>query len=75
MVRDSPDELVADLEAWQSRFDLTRYLIVLIGGSVINSALVESGQEQQRPQTDHQSIEECACRSTCHQATAQGTQR
>ncbi|KAH6665639.1 kinase-like domain-containing protein [Halenospora varia] len=42
MFKDRLDELIVDLEAWQNRFDPTWYLILLISGSVVDSALVES---------------------------------
>jgi hypothetical protein len=49
IVKGGLDELVNELEAWQSRFDPTWYLIILIGDSVIDSALVELGQKKETP--------------------------
>ncbi|KAI9783930.1 MAG: hypothetical protein M1839_002875 [Geoglossum umbratile] len=49
VVKGSLDELVAELEAWQSRFDPTWYLIILIGSNAIDSALVDSRQKQAIP--------------------------
>jgi hypothetical protein len=45
IVKSSLDELVVELEAWQNRFDPTWYLIIRIGDSVIDSALVELAQQ------------------------------
>lgn len=44
IVRSSLDELVAELEAWQQRFDPTWYLIILISGNVLDSELLRSQQ-------------------------------
>jgi hypothetical protein len=49
IVKGSLDELVAELEAWQNRFDPTWYLIILIGKDVIDSALLGSRQKQATP--------------------------
>lgn len=46
VVKSSLDKLVAELEAWQNRFDPTWYLNILIGSSVLDSALLESRQHQ-----------------------------
>lgn len=43
----SLDQLVADLEAWQNRFDPTWYLVIRMSGNpVIDSALTKSKQQQ-----------------------------
>jgi hypothetical protein len=45
LVKDTLDSLVAELEAWQTRFDPTWYLIILIGGSVLDPVLAESRRD------------------------------
>ncbi|KAG9239395.1 hypothetical protein BJ875DRAFT_189723 [Amylocarpus encephaloides] len=46
VVRDGLDELMAELEAWESRFDPTWYLIIRMSSVAIDSALGDSRQEQ-----------------------------
>jgi len=46
ILKDSLDELVADLEAWQIRFDPTWYLTLIMGGIDIGSCVAESSKEQ-----------------------------
>ncbi|KAI3318435.1 hypothetical protein HD806DRAFT_512236 [Xylariaceae sp. AK1471] len=45
LVKSSLDELVAELEAWQQRFDPTWYLIILMGGTILDTALLESKKD------------------------------
>jgi hypothetical protein len=45
-VKDTLDSLVAELEAWQARFDPTWYLIILISGSVLDPVLAESRRDR-----------------------------
>ncbi|KAI8622928.1 hypothetical protein F5Y19DRAFT_460523 [Xylariaceae sp. FL1651] len=42
LIKTSLDELVAELEAWQQRFDPTWYLIILLSSNVLDTALIES---------------------------------
>ncbi|KAF3934318.1 hypothetical protein ABW19_dt0208206 [Dactylella cylindrospora] len=54
MLKTSLDELIAELESWQNRFDPTWYLIILISNSALDNALRESkgnsaGQLNQGP--------------------------
>ncbi|TGJ80497.1 hypothetical protein E0Z10_g8266 [Xylaria hypoxylon] len=42
LVKSSLDELITELEVWQQRFDPTWYLMILVSGKVLDTALVES---------------------------------
>ncbi|KAI6778103.1 uncharacterized protein J7T54_001523 [Emericellopsis cladophorae] len=42
LVKDKLDELLADMETWQARFDPTWFIITLIGNRVIDAELWES---------------------------------
>ena len=46
IVKGSLDGLVAELEAWQNRFDPTWYMIALISSSAIDSALLGPRQKE-----------------------------
>lgn len=48
LVKRSLDVLMTELEAWQSRFDPSWYLIILIGGSLLDPALQVVETNQQR---------------------------
>ncbi|KAN0122845.1 hypothetical protein V8E51_001171 [Hyaloscypha variabilis] len=52
ILKDSLDELLTDLDDWQSKFDPTWYLAVLMGGIVIDPPLEELRKEQQTTTND-----------------------
>ncbi|KAJ2982151.1 hypothetical protein NUW58_g6501 [Xylaria curta] len=45
-VKSSLDDLIAELEAWLQRFDPTWYLMILISGKVLDTAVSESAESK-----------------------------
>jgi hypothetical protein len=45
LVKSTLDELVAELEAWQQRFDPTWYLVILMSDTILDTALLESKKD------------------------------
>lgn len=48
LVKSTLDELMAELEAWQQRFDPSWYLMILISGTVLDKTLVEFADSNSR---------------------------